>query len=223
MGSNMKKKIELLISKYKFPFLLSLSVILYQAIAYFFAKFTPMERHLIGSAIDGKIPFLPIFIIPYILWYLFLVVVPCILYEKDKKTFYWYLVSNFLVDTIATIIFVFYPTYLIRPEIQVDSIFTWLVNLIYWGDTPALNCFPSIHCANCFVALFIMIKGNKIKKEYRFTTILFSLLIIASTLFVKQHVIVDVVGAFILALLITILVKTLNIHIYIQKKIERKR
>lgn len=217
----MGEKIKLLIKKYSFPFIVSLSVIIYQAVAYFLAKFTPMERHLVGDVIDSKIPFLSIFIVPYILWYLFLVVVPCILYEQDRKSFYWYLVSNFIVDTVATIIFIFYPTLLVRPEISVDSVFTWLVNLIYWGDTPALNCFPSIHCANCFVAIFIMIKGNKIKKQHRFTTSIFALLIIASTLFIKQHVVIDVVGAFVLALIVVMIVKGTSFHSYIEAYIEK--
>lgn len=219
----MKQKIGEIVKKNLFPFTLSLSLVIYQAIAYFLAKFTPIEPHIVGGTIDTKIPFLSIFIIPYVLWYLFLVVVPCILYHQDKKSFYWYLVTNFLVDTVATIAFIFYPTLLIRPELHVHNISTWLVNLIYWGDTPALNCFPSIHCASCFVALFIMIKSNKIEKKYRFTTSIFSLLIIASTLFIKQHVVIDVIGAFVLAVLMLILVKVTSLPTRIEKIIERKR
>lgn len=217
----MKEKIKLLIKRFWFPITLSLIVVVYQAIAYFFAKFTPVSAHLIGGKIDNAIPFLPIFIVPYILWYVFLIVVPCILYDQDKKTFYWYLVTNFLVDTIATIIFICYPTLLIRPEIEVSGIFTWLVNLIYWGDTPALNCFPSIHCASCFIAIFIMIKSNKIRKKERFTTSIFALLIIVSTLFIKQHAVIDVVGAFVLALVTVVLVKFTSFHLYIEKWIEK--
>lgn len=219
----MKEKWKLMIQKNYFPALVSLAVVIYQAICYFLAKFTPFAAHVVGGEIDNAIPFLPIFIIHYVLWYLFLIVVPCMLYQENKENFYWYLVTNFLVDTIATIIFIFYPTLLIRPEIHVDNIFTWLVSLIYWGDTPALNCFPSIHCASCFIAIFIMIKGNKIKKEYRFTTSIFAILIIASTLFIKQHVVVDVVGAFILAIATVLLVKITSIHTFVQKKLERKR
>lgn len=219
----MKNKINHFVKKYWFPASLSLGVIIYQALFYFLAKFTPVEPHIVGGSIDNSIPFVPIFIIPYVLWYLFLVVVPCMLYHQDKKSFYWYLVTNFLVDTVATIIFVFYPTLLIRPEIHVNGIFTWLTNLIYLGDTPALNCFPSIHCANCFVALFIMIKGNKVKNYQRFTTSIFALLIIASTLLIKQHVVIDVVGAFILALIMIILVKLTSLSNWVEKRSERKR
>lgn len=210
-----------IVKKFWFPAILSLMIVTYQAIAYFLAKFTPIEAHLVGNQIDYAIPFLPIFIVPYILWYLFLIVVPCILYDQDKKTFYWYSVANFLVDTIATIIFICYPTLLIRPEIEVSGIFTWLVSLIYWGDTPALNCFPSIHCASCFVSIFIMLQSNKIKKRCRFTTSIFAFIIIVSTVFIKQHVIIDVIGAFVLALMVVIIVKTTSLHCYVESYIEK--
>ncbi len=219
----MKEKIILLMNKYKFPIILSLIAVIYQAIFYYFAKFTPIEPHIIGSEIDSLIPFLPVFIVPYILWYLFLIVVPCILYEQDRNTFYWYLVTNFLVDTVATIIFILYPTLLIRPDLSINGIFTWLISIIYWGDTPALNCFPSIHCASCFVSIFIMIKSNKIKSQHRFTTSIFAALIILSTLFIKQHAVIDVVGAFVLAFIMLVLVKRTSLHTYIENKMERKR
>lgn len=219
----MKKKMISLLKKYAFPGVISIIVICYQAILYFFAKFTPFSIHVIGSSIDRKIPLIPIFIIPYVLWYLFLVVVPCLLYTQNKKDFYQYILANILVDTIATIIFVIYPTLLIRPEIEVNNLFTWILNLIYWGDTPALNCFPSVHCANCFVAIFIMIKGNKIKKKDRLFTCLFAVLIIFSTLFVKQHALIDVVGAFILSFIAVLFVKKTNLSDTLENKVETKK
>lgn len=218
----MKEKTIEIVKKYAYPFTISLIVIAYQAIIYFLAKFTPFQEHIIGSTLDSKIPFIPIFIIPYVLWYLFLVVVPCVLYSQDKKTFYQYITTNILVDTVATIIFIFYPTLLIRPEIAVDSVSTWIVNLIYWGDTPALNCFPSVHCANCFVAIFITAKSNKIRNKDRFFTILFGILIIFSTLFVKQHAVIDVVGALFLATFIVFVVKEFHLETFLEKRLEKK-
>jgi len=218
----MKEKTIEIVKKYAYPFTISMIVIAYQAIIYFLAKFTPFQEHIIGSTLDSKIPFIPIFIITYVLWYLFLVVVPCVLYSQDKKTFYQYITTNILVDTVATIIFIFYPTLLIRPEIAVDSVSTWIVNLIYWGDTPALNCFPSVHCANCFVAIFIMAKSNKIRNKGRFFTILFGILIIFSTLFVKQHAVIDVVGALFLATFIVFVVKEFHLETFLEKRLEKK-
>ena len=69
----MKEKTIEIVKKYAYPFTISLIVIAYQAIIYFLAKFTPFQEHIIGSTLDSKIPFIPIFIIPYVLWYLFLV------------------------------------------------------------------------------------------------------------------------------------------------------
>ena len=67
----MKQKIIGIVNKYWFPVTVSLALVIFQALAYFLAKFTPIEAHLVGNSIDKAIPFIPIFIIPYVLWYLF--------------------------------------------------------------------------------------------------------------------------------------------------------
>lgn len=222
-GGSMRVNFMPVIKKYYFPIIFSLIITLYQAFIYFMAKFTPFPVHAVGGQIDNIIPFLPVFIIPYVLWYLFLVMVPCVLYENDKSDFYWYITSTILINTVAVLIFVFYPTILIRPNFVVDNIFTWLLNIIYMEDTPALNCFPSIHCASCFSVIFIMLKGNKIKKSCKAFWIFSSVIIILSTLFIKQHALIDVVGAFFVSLLIVYFVKKTTIYLVVKQKVEARR
>ena len=77
------------------------------------------------------------------------------------------------------------------------NIFSQLVRFIYSVDAP-VNLFPSIHCLEswcCIRAAYKMnFKTEKRTNYYRVATILMSLGIFASTLFIKQHVIADVFG-----------------------------
>ena len=77
------------------------------------------------------------------------------------------------------------------------SILLYIVRFIYSVDAP-VNLFPSIHCLEswcCIRAAYKMnFKTEKRTNYYRVATILMSLGIFASTLFIKQHVIADVFG-----------------------------
>ena len=85
-----------------------------------------------------------------------------------------------------------------RPELVVNDVFTWILNVVYMNDTPAMNCLPSMHCTTCFTSMYVIIKSNKIPKKCKVLAPIIFTLIVLSTLFVKQHAIVDVVTALLL-------------------------
>lgn len=218
----MKEKIEKIMIDYRVPCLLIVLELIYQGLLYYFVKITPFSARIVGGGIDTSIPFIPVWVVFYVIWYPLLILTPCFLYHQDRKTYYLYLISKIIIDTIATFIFFFYPTLLIRPEFEITGIFTWVLSIVYWLDNPAMNCFPSIHCTTCFTIIFILLKSSEIKKKYRTVGIVISILIILSTLLVKQHALIDVIGAFFLSLAILWLVYKGKIHLYIQNKIEKK-
>ena len=84
-----------------------------------------------------------------------------------------------------------------REPLVVDSISTWRINIIYKVDTP-VNLFPSAHCALAILFIISTLDVKEIKKEYKILITITSVLIMLSTVFIKQHVIVDVLGAFII-------------------------
>ena len=87
----------------------------------------------------------------------------------------------------------FLPTTLARPEVIGTDLCSRLVRLIYTFDPP-VNLFPSIHCLEswcCIRASFLLKKSNR---TYQTATLIMSLGVFASTLFIKQHVIADVFG-----------------------------
>jgi len=72
--------------------------------------------------------------------------------------------------------------------------------------------FASMHCLICFLHIIITPNIRKLKTSIKIFIIIQSILIILSTLFIKQHVILDVIGAFLLCLTMYI-----PVYFYVKK------
>ncbi len=101
---------------------------------------------------------------------------------------------------------------LFRPNLDTldrDNIFIRLTSIIYHVDTGANAC-PSIHCFNSIGLFIAIIKSEKLKRHkiIQWSSFILSTSICLSTLFVKQHSIIDVFWAFILAAMMYLLVYT---------------
>lgn len=181
-----------------------LSLVLFQTLLYFFAKFTPFEYHVVNTEFDNYIPFISIFVYPYVMWFVTLFLVPYLFYKYEKRLYNVYLRTIVISLIIAFIIYVFYPTTLIRNEVVPKNLSTFIIWLVYFVDTPAINCLPSAHCMISFVHIYITLIIKKMPPKIKALIIVQSILVIFATLFIKQHVIVDVVFAFIISLIIYI-------------------
>ena len=199
----MKKLLEKIEIK---PIITTVSLIAFQTILYFTSKFLGGEPHLIGNTIDTKIPFTPIFFIPYCIWYLMIFIIPYYLYCKDKKLYKNYIISYCICSMIGNIIFIIYPSIVIRPKIITNDIFSLIGKLIYWIDTPT-NCFPSLHCAISMLFLLYILECKNTNNKIKISVTLISILIMFSTLFTKQHVFIDFISGDILALIVYLIVK----------------
>lgn len=217
----MSVKIKSLIRELWIPFVLSVLLLIFHTTTYFLAKFTPFEAVTVGGELDALIPLSPIWVIFYVIWYPLLILTPCYIYIKDKSKFYTYIMVKLILDVVASFIFFFYPTIFNRPDLVVHDFFTWTLNIVYMNDTPAMNCLPSMHCIVCFTAIYVILKSNKILKKCKTVATIIFLLIVLSTLFVKQHAIVDVVAAFILTALVSFLVNKLKLDKKLENRIEK--
>ena len=104
--------------------------------------------------------------------------------------------------TVFLIISTIYPNgQILRPtEFARDNIFVDMVRHLYEGDTPT-NIFPSIHAYNS-IGVHLAVRNSERLKKNRLAqhgTFVLSVLIILSTMFLKQHSILDVIGAIVLA------------------------
>lgn len=149
------------------------------------------------TALDQYIPFNQYFIIPYFSWYVLLYVMPLWLLFRDRKLYRRVLFSVSLGMLVSYGIFYFFQTTVQRPVIIEGDVFSVLVSYLYSVDKP-YNAFPSIHSLTSFI---YFLAGYRIR-EYNLGVALviqgLSLAIIASTLLIKQHVILDVMGGVIL-------------------------
>lgn len=151
----------------------------------------------LGTAVDDAIPFLSAFAVPYLLWYLFVFALLVLLCFKDRTTYYGTLVA-FQIGLIASYItFFFFQSTVARPELTSQDWTTSLVRFVYWSDQP-YNCFPSIHVLTTYLIMRAVLSSSIRNVALRAGTAVMSILIILSTLFIKQHVIVDAAGGILL-------------------------
>ncbi len=161
-------------------------------------------RHLrvIHMTLDDYIPFCEAFVIPYLLWYAYFSAVIVFFLLKNKTDYYKSCLFLFTGMTLFLIISTFWPNgHHLRPAVMPrDNAFTFLVSVLYRVDTPT-NLWPSIHVYNSLGAHFAIIRSKEFqgKRIVRIGSLILSSLIIASTVFIKQHSLFDVLTAFALA------------------------
>lgn len=145
--------------------------------------------HSLVTDLDRSIPFLSGFVIPYVFWYPFMIFIFIYLCFHHKEAYYRIMSSLGLGMLISYVIYFFFQTTVPRPVLNGHGLLLNIVRLVYNTDNP-YNCFPSIHVLSCYV----IIKGindSNAGKRFKFITCITAVLIILSTQFIKQHVILD--------------------------------
>lgn len=184
---------------------------------FYLASFTYLENrvtyrfHVIHSSLDSLVPFCEYFVIPYFLWFAYIAVTVLwfMFKNKDKKE-YMQLIFNLGIGmTVFIIVSWVYPNgHFLRPiSFPRDNVFTDMVRFLYSIDTPT-NVLPSIHVYNS-IAAFIAIARCKALKNNRLVvggTFILTVSIVAATMFLKQHTVVDVVLALALNVVVYLLV-----------------
>ncbi|MDO4811263.1 MAG: phosphatase PAP2 family protein [Eubacteriales bacterium] len=154
-------------------------------------------------AIDNYIPFCEYFAVFYVTWSPILAAVGVYLIIKDGEGFRRYMWMLMVTFTLSTIICILVPNGQdLRPAVLAhDNIFTKAVLYTYSIDTNT-NVLPSVHVLGVMAAVFAIWKTPGLKKwGWRVGSILWGLLVTASTLLIKQHAFIDIVAALLVGLL----------------------
>lgn len=157
--------------------------------------------------LDDKIPFLPPFILAYVSWYPFLAVPALVLLIKeDKDAFIRYAAFIIAGFSISLLICMIWPNCQnLRPaEVDTSNLFGFLINAIYSADTNT-NVLPSMHVVGC-IAVVSACFDSKYLRKMRVPGLIWGILICASTVFVKQHSILDVFAGMALGLVIAVVI-----------------
>ena len=200
------------------PLLIPLLLCVVQGLTYLLIKPFQTNIHVIGNGIDTYIPYVGLFVICYCSWFVMLFAIPYMLYQKDKKMLAKYIVCHFFGVLTCYIIFLIYPTTVIRPEILTNNIFDKLVGFIYLIDTPTINCMPSIHCLLSMLFILTAWCSKKFNTKFKIIVTIISILIMLSTLFIKQHAVIDLVTG---DIIMTIVFLCVNSSKKIVNKVEK--
>lgn len=198
---NKKERAKSLIKKYKHAWVF-LYVFIYMPWFCYLEKHVTRNYHVIHSVIDDKIPFVEYFIVPYLLWFVFIAVVFLYFFFTDVDGFYKMAKLTFAGMTIFLIISTLMPNGLnLRPVyFERDNVFVTLVKMVYRADTPT-NVFPSLHVFNSLGACIAIYHSDALRKHKAvcWGSYILAALIILATVFLKQHSVLDVIAAFLLA------------------------
>ena len=151
----------------------------------------------VACAWDHLIPFCEYFVIPYLLWFVAQAGMVIYTFLFDPDTFRKFMTFIMATYTVSIVIYLLFPTcQSLRPaSFERDNLFTRLLALLYSADTSTNVC-PSIHVLGALAVMFAgwHTKGMK-TWGWRLFHGLLALSIILSTLFVKQHSVIDVLAA----------------------------
>lgn len=156
----------------------------------------------VHSRIDDVIPFNEYFIIPYFIWFLYIAAATLYFFFTSKTDYYQLCAFLFIGMTISLIICTIFPNGTdLRTMIDPDkNICSRLVSMLHKLDTNT-NVFPSIHVYNSLGVHFSIVSSQKTKGKTRAHLLSFFIMtaICLSTVFLKQHSVVDVIGAGLMA------------------------
>ena len=186
--------LERLLPKYvRFPLLMVIlaNVVAFYVPGHFFLS--NAKRYDFSLFIDEALPCVPFFLLIYVLAYVQWIS-GYIFHCKDSvKLCYTIAVASIIAKLICLVCFIVLPTEITRPEVSGSGFFEWGTRFMYTIDKP-INLFPSIHCLEswlCFRGAMMLKRKNGC---YIAAQGILAVLVFASTVLIKQHFFVDILG-----------------------------
>ncbi|WP_315281063.1 phosphatase PAP2 family protein [Fusobacterium hwasookii] len=144
---------------------------------------------------ERNIPFLPIFMLPYMTSAPFFLVT--IFFEKNEYSLKLLMKRAIFLTVVSTIIFVLFPMkfYFQKPEIE-NQIFKTLFHILDLLDSSFNQC-PSLHVSFAFLSNIVYYREIK-NRFLKYFLCFWGFLLAISVLFVYQHHFIDLLGGTIL-------------------------
>lgn len=174
------------------------------------------KHYDLTTKLDLIIPFVPFFISIYVLAYLQWIFSYIYHTKQNPNACYTLATASIIAKVICALFFLFFPTEIQLPEITGNGIWEQLTQFIYNADTPR-TLFPSVHCVESWFCFRGATYVKNAPKWYLYAQGIFSVLVFASTVLVKQHFIVDVFGGIAVAELGLFIAKKKNFGSLFQK------
>jgi membrane-associated phospholipid phosphatase len=146
---------------------------------------------VLGAPIDAFIPLWPIWVVPYLLslaWWIGCYI--WFVWKMDDDLYQAFVISLIAVMLASYVVYIVFPTYVIRPSLQGDDWLTGLVAMLYENDRVN-NAFPSGHTYN---SVLIALYWSRWYPRRRWLWWAITATILLSTLFTRQHNLLDLIG-----------------------------
>ncbi len=143
---------------------------------------------------DDIIPFCEYFLIPYFFWYIFIVWMIVYSFFFDVEIFKKYHQFLIIVCGVTCLVYLVWPNMQsLRPtEFTRDNIFIDIIKEMYEFDTNTNVC-PSLHVVMSFAVFFAAWYSKRYRTVgWRIAFGIMTVIISISTVFLKQHSVIDV-------------------------------
>ncbi len=165
---------------------------------YFLAEHLVTTHYWVSHMpIDDAIPFVPAMVLFYDLWYPAMIVIGVYLLLRDPENFVRYMKYLFYTLFLCEAVWLLFPNGQdLRPAITgQENIFTWIVSAIYAADTNT-NVLPSAHVTGAVAVAVAVLHCPSLqsKRWLQVGTVVLCTLIAISTVFIKQHSMLDVLA-----------------------------
>lgn len=188
-------------------------------LVFFWLELTVEAKYYMDRNIDTHIPFIKYFVVAYCFWHLYVFAVPIYFGLKSKRDFFELCSFMALGTAICMVIYFLFPNgQRLRPEIVETDIFSRLIAFIYSIDTPT-NVAPSMHVLDAIAIHIALVRYEPFARRKLLPPISFIVMVLISlsTMFIKQHALLDVLFSILLCALLYPLV-----YILLPKLIYRK-
>jgi len=189
--------------------LLTFLLFVFQAVVYLLTNQLTTTYHDVHTRLDDLIPFCPVFIVFYKIWYPYVPVLLLFGMHKDSSLFRRQLLTLFTGVFLCLFIYTVYPTAIsFRPVVEGNDFFSRLCRNLYAFDNST-DALPSMHCHNALSIHLTTFYASPLGKYRvaRYTSLGLCILICASTVLIKQHSILDVIAGCLLAIILFFIFK----------------
>jgi membrane-associated phospholipid phosphatase len=153
------------------------------------------NRIFLETPVDRALPVVPIFAIPYVSLIPYIGVSLLVFLFFRVRVYRSAAITMIVVWFISYACYFFLQSYIARPQITGVDPFSAMIRTIYASDQP-YNDFPSLHTS---LSTIIAIHWWRFDRRIGIAAAIWTALIVASTVLVKQHYLADVAGGLVLA------------------------
>ncbi len=198
LGRIYRKTIGRIIPDYALLSLIScfmLNMVIYFGTQYIMAAVPHWD---LTNRLDDRIPFVKEWVIVYVGCYLFWAVNYILVTREGKDLWYRFAAADMTSRLICGFFFLILPTTNIRPPVEGNDIYSDILRFVYEADMSS-NLFPSIHCLVSWFCVIGIRKSTKIPCWYKILSVIIAILVFISTVMLKQHYLIDILGGVVLA------------------------